>query len=202
MRPSQEATMSKFPIFSSTSHREFFARCVACAFGLSVVALVGACARDTTAPQSAITAVPDAAVQSDRQNGDDAGSARRYLIADQFNNRVIEVDRAGNILWHFGRGPNDISAASIIGVNDAQRVGDLTLMAGTGAPPGTEPKCPTGCADNRVILVDPSGDETVEASDRDVQPGAVDAHCACEAFDGIGLRHAARNRLSRRQISE
>src|ERR1700730_6323375 len=31
-------------------------------------------------------------------------------------------------------------------------------MAGTGAPPGTEPECPTGCADNRVILVDPSGE--------------------------------------------
>lgn len=151
--------MLKFPIFfSSTSHRDFFARCVVGTFGLSVVAVVGACARDTTAPQSGISAAPDASVQSDRQNGGDAGSARRYLIADQFNNRVIEVDRTGNILWHFGRGPNDVSAASIIGVNDAQRVGDLTLMAGTGAPPGTEPKCPTGCADNRVILVDPSGE--------------------------------------------
>ena len=116
MGPSQEATMSMFPIFSSTSHRDFFARCVACAFGLSAAALVGACARDTTtAPQSAITSA------SDRQGGDGSGSAQRFLIADQFNNRVIEVDRAGNILWHFGRGPNDVSAASIIGVNDAQR---------------------------------------------------------------------------------
>jgi hypothetical protein len=141
-----------FPNFSSTSHRDFFARCVACAFGLSVVAFVGACARDTTAPQSAITSA------SDRQGGEGSGSAQRFLIADQFNNRVIEVDAAGNILWHFGRGPNDVSATSIIGVNDAQRVGELTLMAGTGAPPGTEPKCPTGCPDNRVMLVDPSGE--------------------------------------------
>jgi hypothetical protein len=140
-----------FPIFSSTSHRDFFARFVACALGLSVIVVVGACARDTTAPPSAITSA------NDRQGGDGGGSALRFLIADQFNNRVIEVDAAGNILWHFGRGPNDVSAASIIGVNDAQRVGDLTLMAGTGAPAGAEPKCPTGCADNRVILVDPSG---------------------------------------------
>src|SRR3984893_10889304 len=145
--------MSSFPIFPSTRHRDFFARCVACAFGLSAAALVGACARDTTtAPQTAITTA------SDRQGGEGSGSAQRFLIADQFNNRVIEVDGAGNILWHFGRGPNDVSAASIIGVNDAQRGGALTLMAGTAGPPGTEPACPNGCADNRVMLVDPSGE--------------------------------------------
>src|SRR5690348_11244270 len=45
------------------------------------------------------------------------------LIADQFNNRVIETDTAGNILWSFGLGPNDFSPQSIIGCNDAQRVG-------------------------------------------------------------------------------
>src|ERR1022692_3923795 len=44
------------------------------------------------------------------------------LIADQFNNRVIEINPAGNILWSFGRGPNDFSPKGIIGVNDAQRV--------------------------------------------------------------------------------
>ena len=84
-----------------------------------------------------------------------------YLIADQFNNRVIEVDRHGNIVWQFGLGPADFSAASIIGVNDAQRVGDLTLMAGTGTP-GGQPEAPNctnsnGCPDNRVLLVDRSG---------------------------------------------
>src|SRR5215467_1184034 len=61
------------------------------------------------------------------------------LIADQFNNRVIEADAAGNIVWSFGLGPNDFSASSIIGCNDAQRVGALTLMAGTGTPPGVIP---------------------------------------------------------------
>src|SRR5713226_4623944 len=83
------------------------------------------------------------------------------LIADQFNNRVIEVDRRGNIVWHFGLGPADFSPASIIGTNDAQRVGELTLMAGTGTPGGQPeaPNCtnPSGCPDNRVLLVDRGG---------------------------------------------
>ena len=64
-----------------------------------------------------------------------------YLIADQFNNRVIEVDANGKIIWHFGLGPADFSPDSIIGVNDAQRVGKLTLMAGTGTP-GAQPQAP------------------------------------------------------------
>ncbi len=82
------------------------------------------------------------------------------LIADQFNNRVIEVDRLGNITWQFGQGPTDFSPHSIIGVNDAQRVGALTLMAGTGTPPNTVPTCmlANGCPDNRVLLVNRSRD--------------------------------------------
>src|ERR1035438_9889688 len=40
------------------------------------------------------------------------------LISDQFNNRVIEIDPVGNIVWSFGRGPNDFSARSPLGVND------------------------------------------------------------------------------------
>ncbi len=79
------------------------------------------------------------------------------LMADQFNNRVIETDPAGNIVWSFGLGPNDFSAKSIIGVNDAQRVGPFTLMAGTGTPPGVIPQAPDGVADNRIILVNPFG---------------------------------------------
>jgi hypothetical protein len=82
------------------------------------------------------------------------------LIADQFNNRVIEVDQAGHIVWHFGEGPRDLTAHSIIGTNDAQRVGPFTLMAGTGDPPGVKQSMctdPNGCPDNRVILVDPFG---------------------------------------------
>jgi hypothetical protein len=79
------------------------------------------------------------------------------LIADQFNNRVIETDTNGNIIWSFGLGPNNFSANSIIGVNDAQRVGPLTLMAGTGTPAGVIPQAPDGVPDNRVLLVDPFG---------------------------------------------
>ena len=87
--------------------------------------------------------------------------AGHILISDQFNNRVIEVDSSGNIVWHFGNGPNDFSASSIVGVNDAQAVGANTLMAGTGTPPNAPSNCPTntttGCADNRVLLVDSTG---------------------------------------------
>ena len=78
-------------------------------------------------------------------------------IADQFNNRVIEIQPNGHIIWQFGRGPLDFTAHSIIGCNDAQRVGPFTLMAGTGTPPGVIPQAPSGAVDNRVILVDPFG---------------------------------------------
>jgi cysteine synthase len=79
------------------------------------------------------------------------------LITDQFNNRVIEIDRAGNIVWQFGNGPGDHSANAITGTNDAERVGSLTLMSGTGTPAGTTRYCKDGCADNRVLLVDQAG---------------------------------------------
>lgn len=79
------------------------------------------------------------------------------LIADQFNNRVIEIDPAGDIVWSFGHGPDDFSAKSIIGCNDAQRILDFTLMAGTGTPPGVIPQAPNGAADNRVLLVNRQG---------------------------------------------
>src|SRR5713101_8330285 len=79
------------------------------------------------------------------------------LITDQFNNRVIEIDRAGNIVWQFGNGPGDTSANAIAGTNDAERVGSLTLMSGTGVPPGATTNCKAGCVDNRVLLVDQGG---------------------------------------------
>src|ERR1700732_183020 len=93
--------------------------------------------------------------------GNNFNTRGNILISDQFNNRVIEVDRRGNIVWQFGLGPADFSRASVIGVNDAQRVGKLTLMTGTGTPGGQPeaPNCtnPTGCPDNRVLLVDRDG---------------------------------------------
>lgn len=79
------------------------------------------------------------------------------LISDQFNNRVIEVDKRGDIVWSWGLGPHDFSANSPLGVNDSERVGNDTLMAATGIPPKVDPYCKKGCPDNRVLLVDPSG---------------------------------------------
>jgi outer membrane protein assembly factor BamB len=91
------------------------------------------------------------------------------LISDQFNNRVIEIDRDGSIVWQYGNGPDDVSGDSPIGVNDAERI-DVdgndqskgrksirTLITATGAPAGSEPNCPSGCPDNRVLLVDKTG---------------------------------------------
>ena len=81
------------------------------------------------------------------------------LISDQFNNRVIEINKRGDIVWSWGNGPTDFSANSIVGVNDAERIGSNTLMAGTGLPPGIDPYCTNsnGCPDERVMLVDRAG---------------------------------------------
>jgi hypothetical protein len=89
--------------------------------------------------------------------------SRNILIADQFNNRVIEIDpNTHQVVWQFGNGSDKPGPASIVGVNDAERVGPYTLMAGTGIP-ASEPALPgcstptTGCPDNRVILVNRGG---------------------------------------------
>ncbi len=80
------------------------------------------------------------------------------LISDQFNNRVIETNPRGEIVWSYGLGPTTFTEASILGVNDAQRIyGEYTLMAGTGIPASVIPEAPTGAADNRVIIVDKCG---------------------------------------------
>jgi outer membrane protein assembly factor BamB len=86
------------------------------------------------------------------------------LIADQFNNRVIEVNPASHqVVWSFGDGSNVAGPHSIVGTNDAERInGGRTLIAGTGTPANTDPSCPvasfpSGCPDNRVIIVDQQG---------------------------------------------
>ena len=81
------------------------------------------------------------------------------LIADQFNNRVIEVNRHHQVVWRFGNGSNVPGPHSIVGTNDVERVGTLTLISGTGTPPGADPSCvkKAGCPDNRVILVNRAG---------------------------------------------
>ncbi|RCS31175.1 hypothetical protein DEO45_05435 [Rhodanobacter denitrificans] len=86
------------------------------------------------------------------------------LIADQFNNRVIEIDRdTHRVLWHFGNGSDLPGPRSIVGVNDAERFGAFTLISGTGIPPSNPalPGCAdpiSGCPDNRVLIVDRGGD--------------------------------------------
>jgi hypothetical protein len=100
-----------------------------------------------------------ASLEEGLSGSDQFNAPGNILISDQFNNRVIEVNpRSGHIVWQWGNGPGDHGPTAAVGVNDAQRVGSLTLLAGTGAPSGTEKPCnKNGCADNRVMLVDRSG---------------------------------------------
>lgn len=87
-----------------------------------------------------------AAVQS-QSAFDRAGNV---LIADQFNNRVIETAQNGRIVWHFGNGSSDAGAHAVVAPNDAQRIpGGRTLIAATGAPagaPATPPVAPPTAA--------------------------------------------------------
>ncbi len=97
--------------------------------------------------------------QGGNSQGDHHGfnAAGNMIIADQFNNRVIEIDPPSHkIIWSFGES-STAGPHTVVGTNDAERIGCLTLMAGTGVPPNNppfEPGCANGCPDNRVILVD------------------------------------------------
>ena len=74
------------------------------------------------------------------------------LITDQFNNRVIEIDRDKHIVFSFGSNDPDLcnpGPGAIIAPNDVERLaGGLTLIAGTGT---------STCPDNRVIVIDRRG---------------------------------------------
>ena len=90
--------------------------------------------------------------------GNEFNTPGNVLISDQYNNRVIEVNPKNHkVVWRFGNGSSVAGPHSVVGVNDAQRIGPFTLVAGTGVPAGAEPTCPNGCGDNRVMIVDPSG---------------------------------------------
>jgi hypothetical protein len=119
------------------------------ALGLAAAALTAGSAAAAAAPA---TAAPQTHAGGFNTRGD-------ILIADQFNNRVIEVNSQHQVVWQFGNGSNVPGPHSIVGTNDAERVGNLTLIAGTGTPPGADPSCtkPAGCPDNRVILVNQAG---------------------------------------------
>jgi hypothetical protein len=87
--------------------------------------------------------------------------AGNVLIADQFNNRVIEVAKSGAIVWTFGTGSSKAGSDTIVAPNDAERIpGGLTLMSGTGAPPKTPGYPAKGAVDSRVMVVDASGNIT------------------------------------------
>jgi len=85
------------------------------------------------------------------------------LIADQFNNRVIEVNPVTHaVVFQFGNGSFTPGPSSVLAPNDAERVGGFTLISGTGYPANTPP-CPkaAGCPDNRVFLVNDSTGQIV-----------------------------------------
>jgi hypothetical protein len=79
------------------------------------------------------------------------------LIADQYNNTVFEISPNGQKVWHYGLGPNDFTEKSAIGVKDASRVGELTLIVAPGTQPGVILESKNGAVDNRVFLVDRCG---------------------------------------------
>jgi len=97
--------------------------------------------------------------------GGDFNDRDNILIADQYNNRVIEVERGTHkVVWQFGSGSELPGPKSVVGTNDAERVGTFTLIAGTGIPASDPsnplPGCSTpanGCPDNRVFIVDRRG---------------------------------------------
>jgi hypothetical protein len=114
-------------------------------------------APDTSNGDSATTDAPG----SDASEG---GALANILIADQYNNRVIEIDPASkNVVWTFGDGANAPGPTSVVAPNDAERLpSGETLISGTGTGAGTG-KCPAdagaGCLDNRVLIV--GADKTI-----------------------------------------
>ena len=121
-------------------------------FRLAVLAIAGG---------SVVAAAPSSASLGSTRVSSGFNRPGDILIADQFNNRVIEINRDHKIVWSFGNGSDVAGPHSIVAPNDVERVGSLTLIAGTGAPPApsaTEPACKkNGCADNRVILINEDG---------------------------------------------
>jgi outer membrane protein assembly factor BamB len=107
-----------------------------------------------------VTWAPARAAAQDEFRAIESG---HLLISDQFNNRVIEVEQATHrVVWSFGDGSDTPGPHSVVGVNDAERFGPFTLISGTGIPPSSPPLpgCSTaasGCADNRVFIVDLHG---------------------------------------------
>ena len=61
---------------------------------------------------------------------------------------VIEIDpHTHAIVWQFGNGSDKAGPHSIVGTNDAERFGPLTLISGTGIPPASPPL--PGCCEQQ-----------------------------------------------------
>lgn len=117
-------------------------------------ALVAGCSASATRQ----TMMPAAAESSPLARSGGFNGSGDVIIADQWNNRIIEVDKHHRIVWQFGDESADAGPKSVVGPNDAERYGDLTLVAGTGLPSGTIPACSKhACQDNRVIVVNKAG---------------------------------------------
>lgn len=89
-------------------------------------------------------------------------SRGNLLVSDQFNNRAVEINpETKKIVWSFGSNDPTLcnpGPGAIIGLNDAKRLAQgLTLLSGTGIPPGASSLMPNGCVDNRVIVVSRAG---------------------------------------------
>lgn len=119
-----------------------------------LVAIVAGC----STLSSRQSMIPNAATLSAAaQNGGFNGKGD-ILIADQWNNRIVEVDKHHHIVWQFGNESAVAGPKSVVGPNEAERYGNLTLIAGTGLPSGTIPACSKKpCQDNRVIVVNKAG---------------------------------------------
>jgi outer membrane protein assembly factor BamB len=129
---------------------------------LSVATFMAGCHGSAGAPTAALPSAGAELTMATSTTLAERSAVRRsgdIIITDQFNNRVIQIDRNHSTDWHFGNGSSIPGPNSIVGPNDAERFGAFTLIAGTGAPGGTEPACPppNGCIDNRVILVNAIG---------------------------------------------
>ncbi len=86
---------------------------------------------------------------------DKAGS---LLIADQSNNRVIQLNDSGRIVWHFGTGVPLPGPRTVVAPRSVQRTfGGLTLIVCGSVQPGTPGYPAGGVIDNRVLLVNRRG---------------------------------------------
>jgi len=109
-----------------------------------------------------VLSVPSALAASGMGNHSGFNHPGDLLVTDQFNNRVVEINpHSGSIVWSFGSNNPSLcnpGPGAIIGPNDAERLANgLTVIAGTGIPPGASSAMPSGCVDNRVIVVDEAG---------------------------------------------